>query len=129
MHKYRSIASYVLTVYYLHVVTITSPPENTTVTRGSNVTISCGYGSATALLVTWIINGTSFTPQEVVDSPLYQLNNFASPHTVSLTVFSINYTTTFQCIVHSTPSTTSTLGRVNVVTGMYLHNMSASVCD
>ena len=85
------------------------------------MTISCGYGSSTVLLVTWIINGTSFTQQEVVDSPLYQLNNPNSPQTLSLTVFSINHTTTFQCIVHSIPNTISTLGTVTVTTGMYLH--------
>ena len=108
----------------LTVVIITRPPENTTVCRGSNVTISCGYSSGRALPVTWIINGTSFTQQEVVDSPLYQLINPASPNALSLTVFSINYTTTFQCIVHSTlnTSTSSTLGIVTVTTGMYLHN-------
>ena len=105
------------------VVTITRPPENTTVSRGTNVTISCGYQRATALPVTWIINGTSFTQQEVVDSPLYQLNNPTSPVIVSLTVLSINHTTTFQCIVHSTPTTTSTLGTVTVTTGMYIHNI------
>ena len=82
------------------------------------MTISCEYNSATALPVTWIINGTSFTQQEVVDSPLYQLNNPTSPMKVSLTVLSINHTTTFQCIVPSTPSTTSTLGTVIVTTGM-----------
>ena len=97
---------------------ITAPPENPTVCRGSNVTISCGYGSATALPVTWIINGTSLTQQEIVDSPLYQLNNPASPRALSLIAFSINHTTTFQCIVHSTLNTTSTLGTVTVATGM-----------
>ena len=100
-------------------MTITKPPENTTVCRGSDVTISCGYQWATALPVTWIINGTSFTQQEVVDSPLYQLNNPNSPITHSLTVFSSNHTTTFQCVVRSTPST---LGIVTVTAGMYLHN-------
>ena len=104
------------------------PPENTTVSRGSNVTISCGYQWSTFLPVTWIINGTSFTQQEIVYSPLYQLNNPTSPMTLSLTVLSINYTTTFQCIVHSTPNTTSTLGTVTVTTGMYNHNI-ISVCN
>ena len=84
------------------------------------MTISCGYAGATALSVTWIINGTSFTLLEVVDSPLYQLNNLGSPMTVSLTVLSINYTTTFQCIVHSTPNTTSTLGTVIATAGMLI---------
>ena len=99
-------------------MTITRPPKNTAACRGSNVNISCGYVSTTALPVTWIINGTSFTPQEVVDSPLYQLNNPTSPMTVSLTVLSINHTTTFQCVVHSTPNVASTLGTVIVIAGM-----------
>ena len=94
------------------------PPKNDTVNIGSNVNISCGYQSATALTVTWIINGTSFSQQEVVDSPLYQLNNAGSPNTLSLTVFSINHTATFQCIVPSTPNVFSTLGTVIVTAGM-----------
>ena len=104
----------------IFLVTITTPPESTTVCRGSEVTVSCGYGSVTALPVTWIINGTSFDQQEVVNSPLYQLNNPTSPMRVSLTVFSINGTTTFQCIVLSTANTTnSTLGTVIVTNGTY----------
>ena len=103
------------------IVNIIRPPENTTVNRGSNVTISCGYTSATTLPVTWLINRTSFTQQELVDSPLYQLNNPTSPRIHSLTVFAVNYTTIFQCVVHSTPSTTSTLGRVTVTTGKYIY--------
>ena len=99
---YATIHTY---VYVYSVVTITTPPENTTVCRGSDVTISCGYGSATAISVRWIINGTSFTQEEIVNSPLYQLNNLFSPPTFSLTVFSINGTTTFQCVVLSTPNT------------------------
>ena len=102
------------------VVVIYRPPENTTACRGSNVTISCGYAGAAALPVTWIINGTSFTQQEVVDNPLYQLNDPTSPITHSLIVFSINHTTTFQCIVHSTPSTTSTIGTITVTSGKYI---------
>ena len=97
------------------VVYFATPPENITVCKGSNVTISCGYQSATALPVTWIINGTSFTQQEVVDSPLYQLNYPTSPNAVSLTVFYINGTTTFQCVVHSTPNSPSTSGTVTAV--------------
>ena len=99
---------------------IQKPPENTTVSIGSNVTISCGYQWATALTVTWIINGTSFTQQDIVDNPLYQLNNPTSPMRISLTVFSVNHTTTFQCVVHSTLSTTSTLGTMTLTTGMYV---------
>ena len=108
---------YVHTNYY-HTrlaVTITTPPKDIIVNRGSDVTINCGYTSATALPVTWIINGTSFDPQEIVNSPLYQLNNPNTPLAVSLTVFSINGTTTFQCVVQSTPNTTSTRGTVIVI--------------
>ena len=97
------------------VVSFATPPENITVCKGSNVTINCGYQSATALPVTWIINGTPFTQREVVYSPLYQLNNPTSPNTVSLTVFYINGTTTFQCVVLSTPNSPSTSGIVTAV--------------
>ena len=111
--------AHVYCIYNTHpVVTIVTPPENITVYRGSNVTISCGYLRITALPVTWIINGTSFTQEEVVNSPLYQLNNPTSPPVVSLTVFSINGTTTFQCIVQSTLVTTSRRGTVTVTYGM-----------
>ena len=100
---------------------ITRSPENITVCGGSRVIISCGYNSTTALPVTWIINETLFSTEEIVDSPLYRLNNPGNPKTFSLTVFSINGTTTFQCIVHSTPHTTSTLGTVTAATGMYTY--------
>ena len=81
------------------------------------MTISCGYVSAIPRPVTWIINGTSFTQEEIVNSPLYQLNNPFSPPTLSLTIFSINGTTTFQCVVLSAPNTTSTRGTVIVING------------
>ena len=104
------------------VVTIHAQPENTTACRGSDVAVSCGYVSDN-LPVTWIINGTSFTQQEVVDSPSYQLNNPTDPIRYSLTVLSINVTTTFQCIVYATNdmkpiNITSTTGTVTVI-GMY----------
>ena len=102
------------------VVIILIPPENTTVCRDSNVIISCGYQSATAFPVTWIINGTSFTQQEVVDSPLYQLNNPTSPMTVSLTVFSIKRTTTFHCAVQTTSSISISARGTVTVLGMYI---------
>ena len=117
-YMYSFIPIVCICLYF--VVTFMAPPENTTVNRGSNVTISCGYMWSSAFTVTWIINGTSFTQQEVVGSPLYQLNNPTTPLSVSLTVFSISHTTTFQCVVHSTPSTTSTLGTVTVTAGMYV---------
>ena len=102
------------------VVIIITPPENTTICKDVDVTISCGYLSATILPVTWIINETSFTLEEILNSPLYQLNNPFIPMTTSLTVFSINGTTIFQCVVLSTPTTTSTRGTVTVTNGMYV---------
>ena len=113
-------------VYF--VVTVFAPPENTTVCRGSDMslTISCRYTSGTALPVTWIINGTSFDEASLMNSSLYQLNNPTVPTQYSLEVFSINHTTTFQCIVHATHNnmklinTTSTHGTVTVI-GMYLY--------
>ena len=110
------------------------PPENRTVHRGVDVTISCGYRWHSALSVTWIINGTSFTQQEIVNSPLYQLNNPFIPMTTSLKVFSINGTTTFQCMVLSIPVTISARGTV-IVIGTYVriyvcvctHNLTACI--
>ena len=109
---------YLIIVYTI--VAIARPPENTTVCRYSNVTISCGYLWSSVLPVTWIINGTSFTQQEVADSPLYRLNNPTTPRILSLTVFSITSTTTLQCIVHSITNVTSTSGKVTVTNGMYV---------
>ena len=109
-------------VYF--VVLFRTPPENTTVCRGSNVTISCGYLSD-IVPVTWIINGTSFDESSLMDNSLYQLNNPTNPILYSLTIFSINHTTTFQCVIHTTNNdmrplnVTSATGTVTVV-GMYL---------
>ena len=86
------------------------------------MTISCGHVTANAIPVTWIINGTSFGQQELVNSPLYQQNRQSTPTANSLTVFSISGTTTFQCVVLSTPVTTSTRGTVTVI-GKYVHIM------
>ena len=93
------------------------------------MTISCGHMIFMALPVTWIINGTSFTQRELANSSLYQQNRQLTPTENSLTVFSINATTTFQCVVQSTPTTTSTSGTVTVIgmciyicTCVYFHN-------
>ena len=119
-----------LVIYF--VVTIIGPPESTTVCRSSDVTISCEYLSDTTVPVTWIINRTSFDQSTIVNSPLYQLNNPTNPTLYSLTVFSINHTTTFQCVVHATNNNmipvniTSTTGTVTVV-GMCLYMHSSYV--
>ena len=107
----------VTAIVCINFVAITRPPENTTVCRGNDVNISCGYQWSTVLPVTWIINGSSFTEDVIMKSSLYRLNNHTSPSTFSLTIFSINDTTTFQCIVHSTTNVTSTLRTVTVTTG------------
>ena len=99
------------------VVNITAPPENTTVCKNSDVTISCEYQSVRAFPTAWLINGTLFTQENLQDSPLYQMNNPFDPRIYSLTVFSINVTTNFQCIVQTR---TSTLGTVTVI-GTYAH--------
>ena len=93
-------------------MSIIAPPQNTTVYIGDDATISCGFLSATALPVTWIINGISFDQSTVVNSPLYQLNNPLNSRNVSLTAISINVTTTFQCKIRSA---ISTLGTVSVL--------------
>ena len=104
----------------IFVVVIHTPPENTTACRSSNVTITCGYLGDPGLRVTWIINGTSFNGAALMNSTLYQLNNPTVPLQYSLTVFLINGTTTFQCVVHSNQpnrivNITSTHGTVTVI--------------
>ena len=94
------------------------PPEDTTACNGSNVIISCGYECANALLpVTWMINGEPFTQKDIMSNLLYHINNPTNPKTMSITLSNINHTTTFQCIVQSTPNIISTLGTVTKITG------------
>ena len=81
--------------------------------------ISCGYQSATALRTVWFINGNGLTQEKLQESPFYHLNSAITPARTSLTVFSINGTTTFQCVVQSNPRTTSTIGTVTVI-GTYI---------
>ena len=111
----------ILIVYFA--VTITGPPLNKTVCEGSNVIISCGYQNNSTLPVTWIINGTSYSEEEITNSSMYHLNNPTIPTRYSLTVFSINGATTFQCMLHSAPNTTitSTPGTVTL-TSMYVNH-------
>ena len=101
------------------VVVIFNQPENTTACRGSNVTISCGYVSADVYPVTWMINETLFDEETLENSRLYQLNYLTEPLHYSLTVYSINGTTTFQCIVQFATDIISTPGTVTVI-GMYI---------
>ena len=88
---------------YIHsVVSITTPPEDTTVCRDSNVTISCGYDSDTPLDVVWRINRTAQLLQsQIMNMSSYQLNNPTTPVNYSLTVFSINGTTIIRCSIFS----------------------------
>ena len=117
MYRYRYYLVCVTVIVCIHLVVITRPPKNAIVCRGSNVTISCGYQWSSVLPVTWIINGTLFTDDDITKSSVYRLNNPTSPSAFSLTMFSINHTTTFQCLVQSTTNVTSTLGTVIVTAG------------
>ena len=89
---------------------------NKTVCRYSDVEISCGYNWF-ELNVTWIINGTSFNQSDIMNNPSYQQNNVMTPSRYSLQVYSINDTTTFQCMIHPEPipDVTSTQGIITVI--------------
>ena len=116
--NYYDICIHAYISNYLYcIVNIVTPPENITNCRGSDVNISCGYQWASALPVTWIINGTSFDQSAIENSPLYRLNNAATPMRISLTIFSINDNTTVRCIVHynTNMTTHSTLGTLTVI--------------
>ena len=90
------------------------PPENITTCNGSGVMISCGYECANASLpVTWMINGEPLTQKNI----MYRINDPTNPKTMSITLSNISHTTTFQCIVQSTPNIISTLGTVTKIAG------------
>ena len=101
-----------MTLYVFIVVVITRPPENTTVCRGSEVIVSCGHNSTTEFNTIWSINGSGFSSIAEND-PLYRASN------QTLIIFSIDSTTTFQCLVQILLSSpiilSSTLGIVTVV--------------
>ena len=115
------IATYIhlcITILYLMcifiVVVITRPPEDTTVCRGSDVTISCGHNSTDRFDIIWGFNGS--VPTTIVNSQMYQATN------QTLTIYSINYTTTVMCALRILPSNMilqSTTGTVTVV-GTYV---------
>ena len=94
------------------VVAITRPPKDTTACRGSEVIISCEQNSTALFDTIWSINGSGFN--SFVNDPLYRASN------QTLTIFSIDYTTTFQCavqvlqsppvILHSTTATVTVVG-------------------
>ena len=112
-------------VYYI--VTITTPPEDTTVCRGNDVTISCGYDSDTPVDVVWRINGTTQLLQsDIMNMSSYQVNNPTTPVNYSLTIFSINGTTTIRCSIFSQfLNITPALGPEVTVTviGMCMYNV------
>ena len=82
-------------------MSITTPPEDTTICRGSDVTINCGYDSDTPLDVVWRINATLLLQSDTKNMSSYQLNNPTTPVNYSLTIFSINGTTMIRCIIAS----------------------------
>ena len=96
------------------VVVLTRPPENTTVCRGSDVIIGCGHNSTDTFYTIWGFNGSGLF--SVVNSRMYQAIN------QTLTIFSINYTTTVRCAVQIrvSPPIVLTSGTATVtVVGMY----------
>ena len=89
-------------IYFVYcIVTITTPPEAKTVCRGSDVTISCGYDSDVPLDVVWRINATLLLQSDIMNMSSYQVNNPTTPVNYSLTIFSINGTTTIRCTIAS----------------------------
>ena len=105
-------------MYIYTIATIIEPPGNTTVCSGNDVIINCEYDYHLVSSVTWIINGTSFNQSVIMNSPSYQHTNLDVPKSYSLRVYSINGTTTFQCMIASDPAVTSTQGIVTVI-GMW----------
>jgi len=76
------------------------------------VTINCGYQSDTVFRVIWVENQTITDTNKAE----YQLNNALIPMSTSLTVFSINYTTSFFCQVRPHNVNQGVSSRVGTVT-------------
>ena len=115
------------------VVSITTPPENTTVCRSSDVTISCGYDSDTPLDPVWRINRTIFLqPSQIRIISSYQENNPTTPVNYSLTIFSINGTTEIRCSIASQSLNVTTAISPDViitVIGMYIMYIGYIICE
>ena len=77
------------------------------------MTISCGYQSPFA--VRWLINDDVLTQTDIINSDNYELNNRLIPNTTSLTVLSINDTTTIQCVIPVNPEVFSWVGTMTVI--------------
>ena len=88
-------------LYIVAIVTITTPPEDATVCRGTDVTISCGYDSDVPLDPVWRIDATYLLQSDIMNMSSYQVNNPTTPVNYSLTIFSVNVTTTIRCTIAS----------------------------
>ena len=93
------------------------PPENATVCRDSNVTVSCGYDFSVPVSIDWIINGNAIRSSQL-DNGTY-MPNTSVPNATSLTILSINDTTTIQCSILLDPAVTSWVGTIAVI-GKYM---------
>ena len=93
------------------------PPENTTVCRNNNVTVSCGYDFPVAVSIDWIINGNIIRSSQLYTGTY--MPNTSVPNATSLTVISINDTTTIQCSILLDPAVASWVGTIAVI-GKYL---------
>ena len=111
---YQDLMYYLCIICIYTIATIIKPPGNTTVCSGRDVVINCEYDYHLISSVTWIINGTSFSESAIVNNPSYQHINLDIPKSYLLRVYSINGTTTFQCMIASDPAVTSTQGIVTV---------------
>ena len=90
-----------LYIYLYFIEIITTPPENTTVCIGSDVTISCGYQFPFTLSIRWMINDDVLTQTDIMNSDDYELNNHLIPNTTSLIVLSINDTYYYYSVCNS----------------------------
>ena len=133
-HPGSATYAYSYILYIVAIVTITTPPGNTTVCRGSDVTISCGYDCATLFDPIWIINATHLLQSEIMNMSSYQLNDPTTPANYSLTILSINGTTRIRCIIASqfwnVNAALSPVGTVTVI-GMCIMYIiiSTTICE
>ena len=97
-------------------------PQDTTECVGSDVNITCMYTNTTNVNVSinWIIDDTEFTPRQLMNSHLYQVDYHNSIHNGSsiLTILSIDTTTRVQCRLSQISPIVAATGTITVISGM-----------
>ena len=97
---------------------ITNPPEDNIVCVRDEVNITCGYTLSIQLSPTWIIDGVSYSPSEIMSSSIYHSPVVSNSEDTILTIYSVSEQmneTTIQCEIPISPPVYSSNGTLIVM--------------